>query len=57
MHPVNELSSELLRQFTQVDYANHVALVAEVFVDGCEVATIPDLSGVSAAATPAISGP
>lgn len=37
MHPVSELSSELLRQFTQVDYANHVALVAEVFVDGCEV--------------------
>lgn len=37
MHPVNGLSSELLRQFTQVDYANHVALVAEVFVDGCEV--------------------
>lgn len=37
MHPVSELSSELLRQFTHVDYANHVALVAEVFVDGCEV--------------------
>lgn len=37
MHPVSELSSELLQQFTQVDYANHVALVAEVFVDGCEV--------------------
>ncbi len=36
MHPVREPSSELLRQFTQVDYANHVALVAEVFVDGCE---------------------
>jgi RimJ/RimL family protein N-acetyltransferase len=27
---------ELLRQFTQVDYANHVALVAEVFADGRE---------------------
>jgi RimJ/RimL family protein N-acetyltransferase len=36
MHPVSEPSSELLRQFTQVDYANHVALVAEVFVDGRE---------------------
>jgi acetyltransferase len=36
MHPISEPSSELLRQFTQVDYANHVALVAEVFVDGCE---------------------
>ncbi len=36
MHPVSELSSRLLREFTQVDYANHVALVAEVFVDGRE---------------------
>jgi acetyltransferase len=36
MHPVSEPSSELLRQFTQVDYANHVALVAEVFADGRE---------------------
>jgi acetyltransferase len=36
MHPVNEPSSELLRRFTQVDYANHVALVAEIFVDGRE---------------------
>jgi RimJ/RimL family protein N-acetyltransferase len=36
MHPVSEPSSELLRAFTQVDYANHVALVAEVFVDGRE---------------------
>jgi acetyltransferase len=37
MHPVSEVSSKLLGQFTQMDYANHVALVAEVFVDGCEV--------------------
>jgi RimJ/RimL family protein N-acetyltransferase len=36
MHPVSEPSSELLRQFTQVDYANHVALVAETFADDCE---------------------
>jgi acetyltransferase len=36
MHPVREPSSELLRQFTQVDYANHVALIAEVFADGRE---------------------
>jgi acetyltransferase len=35
LHPVNEPSSELLRQFTQVDYVNHVALVAET-VDGRE---------------------
>ena len=33
---MNEPSSELLRQFTQVDYVNHVALVAETFVDGRE---------------------
>jgi hypothetical protein len=37
MHPVREPESELLRQFTQVDYANHVALVAEILVDGREV--------------------
>jgi RimJ/RimL family protein N-acetyltransferase len=36
MHPISEPSSELLRQFTQVDYANHVALVAETFVGGRE---------------------
>jgi acetyltransferase len=34
MHPVNEPSSEMLRQLTQVDYANHVALIAQIFVDG-----------------------
>jgi RimJ/RimL family protein N-acetyltransferase len=38
MHAVSEPSSELLREFTQVDYVNHVALVAEVFVDGRETA-------------------
>jgi acetyltransferase len=37
MHPVNELSSELLRKFTHVDQANHVAFVAEIFVDGREM--------------------
>ena len=36
MHPVSEPSSELLRQFTQVDYTNHVALIAEIFADGRE---------------------
>lgn len=36
MHLVNEPPCELLRQFTQVDYADHVALVAEIFVDGRE---------------------
>jgi acetyltransferase len=36
LHPVNELSSELLQQFTQVDHVNHVALVAETFADGRE---------------------
>lgn len=36
MHPVSEPSSTLLGHFTQVDYANHVALVAEIFVNGGE---------------------
>jgi RimJ/RimL family protein N-acetyltransferase len=37
MHPVSEPASELLRQFTQVDHANHVALIAEIFADGREI--------------------
>jgi RimJ/RimL family protein N-acetyltransferase len=37
MHPVSEPSSELLRQFTHVDYANHVALVAEIFTEDREI--------------------
>ncbi len=36
MSPMRELSPELLQRFTHVDYADHVALVAEVFVDGRE---------------------
>jgi uncharacterized protein (TIGR00369 family) len=36
MHPLREPSSELLRQFTHVDYTNHVALVAQTFVDNRE---------------------
>jgi acetyltransferase len=36
MSHVRELPSELLRRFTQVDYTNHVALVAEVFSGGRE---------------------
>jgi acetyltransferase len=36
LHPVSEPSSELLRHFTQVDYVNHLALVAETFIDGRE---------------------
>jgi RimJ/RimL family protein N-acetyltransferase len=36
LHPLREPSSELLRQFTHVDYAKHVALVAETFVDDRE---------------------
>lgn len=31
-----ELPPELMRRFTQVDYANHLALVAEVFAGGRE---------------------
>ncbi len=36
MSPMRDLPPELLRRFTQVDYADHLALVAEVFVDGRE---------------------
>ena len=36
MSPMRELPPELLQRFTQVDYADHVALVAEVFADGRE---------------------
>ncbi len=36
LHPLTEPSSELLRRFTHVDYAEHVGLVAEIFVDKCE---------------------
>ena len=33
MTPMRDLPPELLQRFTHVDYADHVALVAEVFVD------------------------
>jgi acetyltransferase len=36
MTNVRDLPPELLQRFTHVDYADHVALVAEVFVDGRE---------------------
>ena len=36
MTPMRELPRELLQRFTQVDYADHLALVAEVFADGRE---------------------
>ena len=36
MTSIRELPSELSRRFTQIDYADHLALVAEVFVDGRE---------------------
>src|SRR5436853_378580 len=36
MSPVREVSAEILERFTQVDYAEHLALVAEVFIDGRE---------------------
>lgn len=36
MAPIRTVPAALLRDFTQVDYANHLALVAEVFVDGRE---------------------
>jgi acetyltransferase len=36
MTPMRDLPAELLQRFTHVDYADHVALVAEVFADGRE---------------------
>jgi len=36
MTHMRDLPPDLLRRFTEVDYADHVALVAEVFVDGRE---------------------
>jgi RimJ/RimL family protein N-acetyltransferase len=36
MTSMRELPADLLRRFTQVDYASHLALVAEVFADGRE---------------------
>ncbi|HEX6000889.1 MAG TPA: GNAT family N-acetyltransferase [Hyphomicrobiaceae bacterium] len=34
--PMRELSPALIKRFTDIDYASHVALVAEVFADGQE---------------------
>ena len=36
MTPMRDLPPELLQRFTHVDYADHVALVSEVFADGRE---------------------
>jgi acetyltransferase len=33
-----ELPETMLRQFTQVDYKTHLALIAEIFADGQEIA-------------------
>jgi acetyltransferase len=33
MSPMRHLPPDLLRRFTEIDYANHLALVAEVFID------------------------
>jgi acetyltransferase len=35
---VRELPETLLRQFTQVDYKTHLALIAEIFAGGQEIA-------------------
>jgi acetyltransferase len=37
MTPMRHLPAELVRRFTNVDYANHLALVAVVVEDGAEV--------------------
>jgi len=59
MGPMRELPPELLQRFTQVDYADHVALVAEVFADGRETviaeARYVRLPGEQAAAEFAVS--
>jgi acetyltransferase len=36
MSPMRELPAEMLDRFTNVDYTDHLALVAEVFADGRE---------------------
>jgi acetyltransferase len=36
MAPMPNLPPELIKRFTHIDYASHLALVAEVFVDGRE---------------------
>jgi acetyltransferase len=36
MTSMREVPADLMRRFTQIDYADHLALVAEVFVDGRE---------------------
>jgi acetyltransferase len=36
MAPLREVSPELVRRFTDIDYAGHLALVAEIFTDGRE---------------------
>ena len=36
MTSMREVPADLMRRFTEIDYADHLALVAEVFVDGRE---------------------
>lgn len=51
MTHMRDLPPDLLRRFTEVDYADHVALVAEVFVDGRET-VIAEARYVRTAADP-----
>lgn len=37
MTPMRNLPPELIKRFTNIDYADHLALVAEVFEDGREI--------------------
>lgn len=59
LSPMRELPAELLQRFTQVDYADHVALVAEMFAGGRETviaeARYIRLAGDPAAAEFAVS--
>jgi RimJ/RimL family protein N-acetyltransferase len=38
MTPMRNLPPELIKRFTNIDYSDHLALVAEVFEDGREIA-------------------
>ena len=51
MTHMRDLPPDLLRRFTEVDYADHVALVAEVFADGRET-VIAEARYVRTAADP-----
>lgn len=59
--PMRELPGDLLTRFTNVDYADHLALVAEVFVEGRETVVgearyVRSADGISAEFAVSIAG-